>query len=75
MNTNTFTFAITGMHCVSCGLLIDDTLEDDVPGVRPSETSLRTGRTIVRAEPHVTPDQITAAIRDAGYAASLEATP
>jgi len=72
---NTYTFAVTGMHCVSCGLLIDETVEDEVPGVRRCETSLRTGRTIVQAEPHVTPDQIAAAICDAGYSAILEATP
>jgi copper chaperone CopZ len=36
--------AVEGMHCASCGLLIDDELED-LPGVRSASTSVRTSRT------------------------------
>lgn len=35
------TFTITGMHCASCGLLIDDAIED-LPGVTTSTTNHRT---------------------------------
>ncbi|MDD9375668.1 cation transporter [Streptomyces sp. ZAF1911] len=37
---------IEGMHCTSCGLLIDDELED-VPGVRSAVTDVRAGRALV----------------------------
>jgi copper chaperone len=70
----TYTFAVAGMHCGSCGLLIDETLEDDLPGVTRSETSVRARRTTVRADSTVTPQQIIAAIGDAGYQATLETT-
>jgi copper chaperone len=40
---------VEGMHCASCGLLIDDELED-LPGVRSSSTDVRAGRTTVRLE-------------------------
>ncbi|MFI6770714.1 cation transporter [Streptomyces sp. NPDC050355] len=40
---------VEGMHCSSCGLLIDDELED-IPGVRSSTTDMNTGRTTVRLE-------------------------
>lgn len=70
----TFTFAVTGMHCGSCGILIDETLEDEVAGVQRSETSVRTGRTIVTADDSVTAQAISDAIAGAGYTAALEAT-
>ncbi|MFI5520516.1 cation transporter [Streptomyces platensis] len=40
---------IEGMHCNSCGLLIDDELED-LAGVRSAATDVRTGRSVVRLE-------------------------
>lgn len=40
---------VEGMHCASCGLLIDDELED-LPAVRSSSTDVRAGRTVVRLE-------------------------
>jgi copper chaperone CopZ len=59
----TYTFAVTGMHCASCPLLIDETLED-LPGIKRSATSLRSGRTTVEAEADtITPAQIIAAIQ------------
>jgi Cu+-exporting ATPase len=66
----THSFAVTGMHCASCGMLIDETLED-LPGVSRSQTSVRAGRTTVEADPSiVTTDAILAAIKDAGYDAA-----
>lgn len=70
--TTTYTFAVTGMHCGSCGMLIDETLED-LPGIRRSQTSVSAGRTTVEADLSVvTTDQIAAAIAEAGYAAVWE---
>lgn len=67
------TFAVTGMHCSSCGLLVDDTVEE-VDGVARSETDSRRGRTVVRADPAVASvESIVAAIADAGYQAELTA--
>ena len=62
----TLAFTVTGMHCASCGLLIDDTLED-LDGVERSETDTKRGRTIVVVDPATTTSQIVAAIAEAGY--------
>jgi copper chaperone CopZ len=60
-------FAIDGMHCASCTLLIDEVLED-LDGVRRSATSLRRRRTVVEYDPNsCTPEAVAAAIAEAGY--------
>jgi copper chaperone CopZ len=70
--TTVYTFAITGMHCASCGMLIDETLEE-LPGVTRSTTSLRERRTTVEAEQdQATPEAVIAAIAEAGYTATWE---
>ncbi|MFB7172295.1 cation transporter [Streptomyces sp. NPDC056254] len=64
---------IEGMHCTSCGLLIDDELED-LPGVRSANTDTRTGRSIVRLEEgaQVAGAALIAAVEGAGdYTARL----
>ncbi len=67
----TYTFTVTGMHCASCGLLIDETVEE-LSGVCRAQTSVRAGRTVVDADPRlVDPGTIAAAIIDAGYPATL----
>jgi copper chaperone len=66
----TLTFTVTGMHCNSCALLIDDAVED-VAGVLSSTTSLRTGRTVVDLTT-AEPDEIIAAIGTAGYLAEFQ---
>ncbi len=68
----TYTFTVTGMHCASCGILIDETLEDEVPGVQRAETSVRRGRTVVTADDGADPAAIAAAITAAGYPAALD---
>ena len=65
---STYTFTVTGMHCASCGMLIDETLED-LPGVRSSTTSVRAGRTVVEADDTVAPQELAAVIAAAGYPA------
>lgn len=69
--TSAIELAVTGMHCASCGLLIDDTVEE-LPGVIRSSTDVRRARTTVTFAPDVVdPDAITAAIVEAGYGAHL----
>ena len=60
------TFEVTGMHCNSCGLLVDDAVED-VPGVTSSTTDVRTSRTTVQGSP--VPSDVLAAIHTTGYTA------
>ena len=67
----TVTFAITGMHCASCGLLIDDCLLD-VEGVADARTNLKTERTVVRADDTVGDAELLAAIAEAGYVGTLQ---
>ncbi|ADU09693.1 cation transporter [Micromonospora aurantiaca] len=67
-----YTFSVTGMHCTSCGLLIDETLED-LPGVTRSQTSVRAGRTVVDLDEALcAPAQVAAAITAVGYPAQPE---
>ena len=70
MSTTTYQFTVTGMHCASCGLLIDDTLED-LDGVTRAQTSVKAGRTTVQADPdRCQPADVIAAIAQAGYTAT-----
>lgn len=68
----TATFVVRGMHCASCGMLIDEVVED-LAGVVTSATSARRGRTIVTYDPtQSTVVEIAAAIVTAGsYQAEL----
>ncbi|MGW6454925.1 heavy-metal-associated domain-containing protein [Streptomyces sp. NPDC055078] len=58
---------VEGMHCTSCGLLIDHELEA-IPGVRSARTDLRSGRSTVRFEEGAAVDTsaLVAAVRQAG---------
>ncbi|MFF2809732.1 heavy-metal-associated domain-containing protein [Streptomyces sp. NPDC058000] len=58
---------VEGMHCNSCGLLIDDELED-IPGVRSSSTDTKAGRTTVHLEEGADVDAaaLVAAVEQAG---------
>ncbi len=71
MTIRTHTFEVQGMHCGSCALLIDDTLEN-LPGVRRAETAMRKGRSVVDLDTAATsPDEVAAAITGLGYQARL----
>ena len=48
----TVTFKITGMHCTSCSMNIDDALED-TEGVIKSETSYAKSQSVVTYDPSV----------------------
>jgi copper chaperone CopZ len=64
------TFRVEGMHCTSCSLLIDETLED-LDGVHRSTTKLRKRRTVVEFDPATcATERIVAAIAEAGYSAT-----
>jgi copper chaperone len=54
--------SVEGMHCGSCGLTIDDAVEDveDVPGVARATTSFRTGLTEVVLADGADPAQVGA---------------
>ena len=68
-DTRTYSFTVTGMHCGSCGMLIDEMLEE-IHGVHRSQTSVRAGRTIVDVDPAIAdPHTLAAAIGSAGYVA------
>lgn len=66
--------SVEGMHCGSCGLRIDDAVED-LTGVTRSTTSFRTGLTEVvladGADPATVAPGVVAAITSAGYTAAL----
>jgi copper chaperone CopZ len=63
------TLVVTGMHCASCGLLIDETLEE-LPGVVSSSTDLRRETTTVEYDPaQTTLTTIAAEIVGLGYTA------
>ncbi|HEX8627157.1 MAG TPA: heavy-metal-associated domain-containing protein [Catenuloplanes sp.] len=67
--SSAYSFTVSGMHCASCGMLIDETLEE-LPGVHRSQTSVRAGRTIVDVDPVIAnEDTLIAAIAAAGYTA------
>ena len=67
----TITLRVDGMHCASCGLLLDDAVED-LPGVIRVETRVREGRMTVQIDPdRCTPQQIVAVVTETGYAAEV----
>jgi copper chaperone len=75
--TRRYTFQVDGMSCGSCGLLVDDAVED-LPGVRRAKTSARTRTCTVEVEPagelgdpDAAAKAIALAIGRAGYHAEL----
>ena len=63
-------FAVSGMHCASCGMLIDEAVEE-LDGVASCTTDVRRGRTTVRLDPgRATTEAVAAAITAAGYTAA-----
>jgi copper chaperone len=58
------------MHCGSCALLIDDTLED-LPGARNTQTAMKQGRSTVELDAsQSSPEDVIRAIEELGYRAS-----
>jgi copper chaperone CopZ len=70
MATTTQAFHVEGMHCGSCALLIDDTLED-LPGVHSARTTRKHSRSTVELDLGLTsPEDVIRAIGELGYRAS-----
>jgi copper chaperone CopZ len=73
-DANVLVVAVGGMHCPSCGLLIDEVVEE-LPGVASSTTDVRAGRTVVRpvvdgGGATLDPVVVLDAIRELGYSAA-----
>jgi Cu+-exporting ATPase len=67
----TVVFTIEGMHCTSCSLNIDMSLED-INGVLESSTNFAQGKTTVVYKPEVTTVvALQAKIKEVGYNAYL----
>lgn len=63
------TFAVKGMYCSSCGILMDETLEE-LPGVASVSTDVRSETSKVEFDPaRIGVDDITAEIAKLGYRA------
>lgn len=70
MAIKTATLRTDGMHCGSCAMLVDLTV-NELPGVDSSVTDLGEASTIVTYDDAVTSvDAIIAAIKGAGYDAT-----
>jgi copper chaperone len=70
VDSTTYVFQVAGLHCGSCALLIDDTLED-LPGVRSTQTAMKLGRCTVELDVNQSsPDDVIRAIEELGYRAS-----
>jgi copper chaperone len=61
------------MHCGSCGVLIDDALEETA-GVRRASTIVRARRTVVEVDAHADVATLIAVINSLGYTAHLDET-
>lgn len=73
---NIQTVRVEGMHCASCGMLVDDALEE-VFGVVSSHTNVRRKETTYIVDPKLSEDEraatrvaVAAAITSCGYQAS-----
>ncbi len=67
---NQLTLTVTGMHCGSCGMLIDDALED-LPGVTKAHTNVRKGVTTVDHDGKVSASKVIKIVTRLGYQAQL----
>lgn len=68
---DTAVFSVSGMHCASCGIVVDDAVEE-LAGVAESVTDVRRGRTTVSYDPRTTSlSAISAAVAATGYHAAL----
>ena len=64
---STITLKLCGMHCTSCSLNIDGTLED-IPGILESNTSYAKSETkVTYISDKITAEEITSAIVALGY--------
>lgn len=72
MSETTVYFKTSGMHCRSCSMMVDMTVEE-LSGVSAVSTDHASGETVVTFdEAQVTSEQIIEAIRGAGYDAEVD---
>ena len=73
MPEKTIRLRVTGMHCTSCSMLVDMTLED-LDGVESAQTDHASGDSLVTYDPDVVTDEaLVAAVRGVGYDAETVA--
>jgi Cu+-exporting ATPase len=61
------TFKLSGLHCSSCAMSIDNALEE-IPGVLETSTSFAKAETRVNFDPKITnQEELKRAIQGAGY--------
>ncbi len=69
---NSITFRIDGMHCMSCSMNIDGSLEDS-EGVFEATTTYAQGKSAVRYDADkTTPEKLQEIISGLGYTATVE---
>jgi copper chaperone CopZ len=67
VTTTTITILVSGMHCTSCSILIDETLEE-IDGVTSASTNLRRETTTVTYDrTRTSAEDIAAEIISLGY--------
>lgn len=70
-NTTRITLALTGLHCTSCAVNIDLTLEE-LPGVINSKTNYaRSSATVDFESEKLDPEKIIAEVKKLGYDAKI----
>jgi copper chaperone CopZ len=70
---NTININTTGLHCASCGMLIEMSVAD-LPGIAEVKTPKGDGVTTVTYDPSkIDADAIVQEIRKAGYGAEIQA--
>ena len=68
--TTSVALLVEGMHCGSCVALIEETLQEQA-GVHRAAVDLETARAVVDFDPsQIGVDALTAAVAEAGYAAT-----
>ncbi|MDO8443852.1 MAG: heavy metal translocating P-type ATPase [Candidatus Azambacteria bacterium] len=60
------TFAIQGMHCVSCALTIEQALKK-VPGVKSASVNMMSEKAVIEYEEPATPELMEIAVAKTGY--------
>ena len=67
MTETTQRYRVSGMHCSSCSMLVDMTLEE-LDGVESAKTDHASGESIVTYDSEVVgPDALVQAVRRVGY--------
>lgn len=75
MNTKTYTFHVSGTHCPSCKIFIEDTLDEQI-GIEQTKVDLKnqivTIETTLEENQHTLAEILTEKIKHNGYSLSVE---